>query len=186
MSVELHRRRFTVDDYHAMADAGILSEDDRVELIEGEILQMPPIGSPHAACVNRLTRLLVEQAANTAVVTVQNPLRLSDLSEPQPDLVMARPREDFYAAAHPTPADTLLVIEVAHTTLTYDREVKLPLYATSGIPEVWVVDLQRGVVEVYREPEGGRYRMEMTARPGDRIRPGLLPSVGVLVERILR
>jgi Uma2 family endonuclease len=185
MSVELKRRRFTVHDYYAMADAGILHEDDRVELIEGEIIEMAAIGSHHAACVDRLTELLVPQARGQAVVRAQNPVRLSDLSEPQPDVSLLRTREDFYGSGHPGPADTLLIIEVAHSTLGYDRGIKLPLYATSGIPEVWIVDLGAGAVEVYRGPVAGRYREERVARRGDVLRPALLPSVTAPVESIL-
>jgi len=185
MSVELQRRRFTVDEYYRMLDAGILTEDDRVELIEGEIIQMAAIGSRHAACVNRLTRLLVERVGGDGVVTVQNPVRLSDLSEPQPDFVVARPREDFYASAHPRPEDTLLVVEVAHTTPGYDRGIKLPLYATAGVPEVWIVDVEGGAIEVYLEPGRGRFRVERRAVPGDVLQPRLLPSVEVAVEQVL-
>jgi Uma2 family endonuclease len=185
MTVELQRRRFTVHEYYAMADAGILHEDDRVELIEGEIIEMAAIGSQHAACVDRLNRLLVRGAGDSAVVRVQNPVRLSDLTEPQPDLALLRPRDDFYAAGHPGPADTLLIVEVSHTTLGYDRGVKLPLYATARIPEVWIVNPEEGVVEVYREPSGGRYRSEGRAAPGDLLEPLALPGVAVPVERVL-
>jgi Uma2 family endonuclease len=185
MSVELQRRRFTVDEYYAMAAAGILTEDDRVELIEGEIIEMASIGSEHAACVNRLNHLLVAQVGDQAVVTVQNPVRLSDLNEPQPDIAVARPRKDFYAKAHPGPADALLVIEVAHTTLGYDRGIKLPIYARTGVPEVWIVDVDAKVVEVYAKPVGGRYQIEKKGVAGDVLRPQLLPDVAAPVERIL-
>ena len=185
MHVELQRRRFTVDDYYAMADAGILHEDDRVELIEGEIIEMGAIGSHHAACVDRLTRLLSRQVGEGAHVRVQNPVRLSDLSEPQPDLALLRPRTDFYAARHPLPPDTLLVIEVAHSTLGYDRGVKVPLYARTGIPELWIVNLDEQVVEVYDDPADGRFRVQTEARRGAVLRPRLLPSVAVPVEDVL-
>jgi Uma2 family endonuclease len=185
MSVELQRRRFTVHDYYAMADAGILGEDERVELIDGEIIQMPPIGSHHAAWVDRLNAKLGGKTGARAIVRVQNPVRLSDLSEPQPDLALLRPREDFYAGGHPGPGDTLLIVEVAHTTLGYDREVKLPLYALAGIPEVWIVDVEKGEVEVYRQPEGPRFGEATRAGPGDVLRPLLVPSVSVRVERLL-
>jgi len=185
MPVELQRRRFTVAEYYAMADAGILTEDDRVELIEGEIIQMAAIGSQHAACVNRINHLIVQQAGDHAVVHVQNPVRLSDLTEPQPDVTVLRPRADFYASGHPKPADVLLLIEVAHTTLGYDRGVKLPLYAASGVPELWIVDVDGAVVDVYAEPQGGRYRIRRSAGRGEILEPSLLPSVLVPVERIL-
>jgi Uma2 family endonuclease len=185
MSVMPRRRRFTVNEYYAMADAGILTEDDRVELIEGEIIQMAAIGSRHAACVNRLTRLLVDGVGDDAVVTVQNPVRLSDLTEPQPDFALARPRPDFYAGAHPQPDDVLLIVEVAHTTLGYDREIKLPLYALAAIPEVWIVDVEGDVVEIYREPSGGEYRRTTTAGRNDMLHPVKLPSLSVPVSQIL-
>jgi len=185
MPVELRRRRFTVDEYYAMADAGILTEDDRVELIEGEIVQMAAIGSRHAACVNRLTRLLVLQAGEAAVVQVQNPVRLSDLSEPQPDLILSRARADFYAAGHPRPDDTLLVIEVSHTTLDYDREIKIPLYALARVPEVWIVDIDGDGVELYREPAGPEYHVQERHVRGDVLRPALLPDIEIPVSAIL-
>jgi Uma2 family endonuclease len=184
MSVKLQRRRFTVHDYYAMADAGILGEDDRVELIEGEILEMAAIGSRHAACVDRLNRYL-QAVGEQAVVRVQNPVRLSDLTEPQPDLALLRARDDFYAAGHPGPADTLLIVEVSHSTLGYDREVKLPLYATAGIPEVWVVDVDGSAVEVYRDPASGRFRSEARLRAGDVLRPLHFPAVETPVARVL-
>jgi Uma2 family endonuclease len=122
-------RRFSVHEYHQMAAAGILNEDDPVELIEGEIVEMPPMGSPHAACISRLTQILVTQAGNLADVRVQLPVRLDERSEPEPDLALVKPRADSYASAHPGPDDVLSVIEVADTTLHYDRSVKGPLYA---------------------------------------------------------
>jgi Uma2 family endonuclease len=185
MAVELRRRRFTVDEYYTMADAGILTEDDRVELIEGEIVQMAAIGSLHAACVDRLNRLLVQQAGEAALVRVQNPVRLSDLSEPQPDLALLRPRTDYYAAGHPGPSDTLLIIEVAHSTLAYDREIKVPLYAVSGIPETWVVDLEGGEVRVYREATKHGYDVVISLLPGALLSPQLVPQITVAVADLV-
>jgi len=158
MSVRLLRRRFTVDDYHRMVEAGILSDDDRVELIDGEIIEMVAIGSRHAACVDRLARLCSAGVRNRAIVRVQNPILLSEHSEPQPDLALLRPRRDFYAAGHPGPQDILLVVEVADTSAETDREIKLPLYARAGIPEVWVVALAETHVEAHRKPSPGGYR----------------------------
>jgi Uma2 family endonuclease len=185
VTVDVQRRLFTVGDYYAMLDAGILTEDDRVELIQGEIVQMAPIGSAHAACVDRLTQMLVRLAGEAAIVRVQNPIRVSDLSEPQPDFALLRPRDDFYAKAHPRPADTLLVIEVAHSTLAYDLEIKTPLYALAGIPEVWVVDVGGATVRVFSEPSGNRYRIEHVADSEDVLRPVMLPSVQLPVREIL-
>jgi Uma2 family endonuclease len=184
MSVELQRRRFTVRDYYAMADAGILTEDDRVELIEGEIVEMAAIGSRHASCVGRLTRLFASVGDN-AFVWVQNPVRLSDLTEPQPDVALLRPRPDFYAEGHPLPEDVLLVVEVAHSTLGYDRGVKLPLYAAAGVAEVWIVNLDEDLVEVHSDPAGSRYRAGAKARRGDVVRPTLVPAVELSAVDVL-
>lgn len=184
MTVELRRRLFTVEDYYGMARAGILGEDDRVELIEGEILEMAAIGSRHAACVKRLNRLLMRRAGDAVVVGVQDPVRLSDLSEPQPDLAVLRPRDDFYESAHPGPDDVLLIVEVALTTLEFDREVKAPLYARAGVPELWIVDLESSVLEVYREPVEGRYETVERLGAEDAASPEALAGVEVPVGEI--
>ena len=152
------RHLFTVDEYHRMGAAGIFGEDNRVELIEGEIIEMSPIGSPHAARVKRLTRLLVRRLGTRAIVQVQDPVLLSQLSEPQPDLAVVKARADFYASGHPEPADVLLIVEVADSSRVFDRNVKAPLYARAGIAELWVVDVIDEVVDVYRKPGRGRYR----------------------------
>jgi len=181
MSVRLLKRRFTVEEYHRMAQAGILSEDDRVELIEGEIVEMVPIGSRHAASVNRLTNLLSELVGKRAIVSVQNPVRLGPYAEPQPDVALLRPRNDFYAPAHPGPQDALLVVEVAETSADYDREIKMALYARAGVPEAWLVDLQEGVVEVHRSPAPDGYRRVQQHRPGQH----LSPEVSLAVDEVL-
>jgi len=149
--------RFTVADYHRMAEAGILNEDSRVELIRGQIVDMAPIGAPHFGMVIRLNRLLSAALTGQALISVQNPIRLDDGSEPQPDIAVLRPRADDYATGTLSPGDVLLVIEVADTSLAVDRAVKAPLYAESGIAEYWIINLVEGVVEVYRQPEGGGY-----------------------------
>ena len=172
------RRLFTVDDYHAMAEAGVLNAEDRVELIDGEILEMSPIGSRHAAHVNRLNRWLTTALGERAVLSVQNPVRLDDFAEPEPDLAVLRPRADFYAEAHPGPRDVLLLIEVSDSSLVFDRKVKLPLYAGHEIPEVWVVNLIEGQIEVYRRPEGREYSKAQTPRRGERLAPLAFPGVG--------
>lgn len=149
------RRLLTVDEYHRMGEAGILTDDDRVELIEGELVAMAPIGSEHVAATNALNRLLVLAVGDHAIVSVQNPVRLTQHSEPQPDFAVLELRD--YRTMLPRPEDTLLAVEVANTSLDYDRTVKLALYASSGIPEVWIVDLAAQLVEVYRSPVGDRY-----------------------------
>ena len=163
--IAARRRPFTVGEYYRMAEADILTEEDRVELIAGQIVAMSPIGSRHAACVDRLNGLLHRQPGSAFIVRVQSPIALDAYSEPEPDLVLLRPRADFYAEAHPSAADVLLAVEVADTSVDYDREVKLPLYAHAGLPEVWLIDLQKGCIEVYAQPQGRAYqqRVEVTA-----------------------
>ena len=178
------RRRFDVDDYHAMVRAGILLEGDRVELIEGEIVEMHTIGSRHAACVNRLNRLLVIALAGRGLVSIQNPVRLDRYSEPQPDVVVLRPRSDDYASGHPEPTSAFFAIEVADTSLTYDRTVKLLLYAKAGIPEVWIVDLDAGAVEVHRQPHDEGYRRVERITEG-RLAPAAFPDVELELAEIL-
>lgn len=169
----LRRHRLSVAQYHRMGEAGIFAPDARVELIEGELVEMAPIGTRHASTVNRLNRLLVAATGKQAVVTVQNPLRLGDHSEPQPDLLLLRPREDFYAAAHPVATDVLLLIEVADSTARLDREIKLPLYARHGVAEVWIVDLDARLLLVHRDPAGDTYaETQRIAAPGVMPLPG--------------
>ncbi len=158
MSRGLAKRWITADEYERMGEAGIFPPDARLELIEGEIFEMSPIGSPHAACVKFLSGLFHRFFANRFIVSVQDPVRLSDLSEPQPDVALLRWRDDFYRGAHPTPEDVLLVVEVADATVVTDRKVKLPLYARAGVPEAWLVNIPEGQVEVCSDPEGGAYR----------------------------
>jgi len=179
------KRLLDVVDYHRMAEAGIFGPEERVELIEGVIVTVPPIGSEHAGLVMHLTRLLVDAVGDRGIVNVQNPVRLSRHSEPEPDLALLRPRADFYRTAHPTPADTLLAIEVSHPTLAYDRDVKAPLYARHGIAELWLFDVQAGCVTVYREPERGRYAHEVVHAPPDTLRPVLLPDVAIELAGLL-
>jgi Uma2 family endonuclease len=163
----LPRHRLTVEEYYRMAEVGLLAPDARVELIEGEIIDMAPIGSGHAAIVNRLNRLLVQAVGDQAIVSVQSPIRLSLRSGPQPDLALLKPRADFYSRDHPGPADVLLAIEVSDTTLRYDRGIKMPLYARHGIPEVWIIDVENGLLHFFRSPSGDSYTAVSSAeRPG--------------------
>ena len=163
--IAARRRPFTVGEYYRMAEAAILTEEDRVELIAGQIVAMSPIGSRHAACVKRLNLLLGKIVGDSMLIGIQDPIALDAFSEPEPDLVLLHPRADFYASAHPSAADVLLAVEVADTSADYDREVKLPLYAQAGLPEVWLIDLQKSRIEVYAQPQGGAYqqRIEVTA-----------------------
>ncbi|MGH8580731.1 MAG: Uma2 family endonuclease [Gammaproteobacteria bacterium] len=173
------RHRLTVADYHLIGNAGIVSENDRVELIEGEIIDMAPIGSEHAAVVRRLVRLFDRIIGEQAIVSAQDPIWLSSFSEPEPDIALLRYREDFFRHAHPRPDDVLLIVEVADTSLRYDREVKLPLYARHGILEVWIVDLENRCLHMFREPaEGGYKQVQTTDHPGV-IAPLHLPERGI-------
>jgi Uma2 family endonuclease len=153
----LKRHRLTVADYYRMGEAGVFAPEARVELIEGEVIDMATINSRHAAAVGRLNRVATAAVGSTAIVQVQNPVRLSDWSEPQPDLMILKARADFYAGAHPTPPDVLLLIEVADSSARYDREIKTPLYARHGIGEVWIVDLDARLVRFFRAPSGDTY-----------------------------
>ena len=170
----IRRHRYTVDEYYRMGQSGILKQGDRVELIEGEIVDMVPAGSAHVGIVNRLNRLLVQALGDRAIVSVQNPVRLSAFSEPEPDIALLRPRDDFYSGAHPGPANVLLIIEVSDSSLDYDRDVKLPLYARHEIPVVWLIDIQRKQLLVFRSPtrEGYRDQLVFTSSEVSRV-PGL-------------
>jgi Uma2 family endonuclease len=170
------RRPITVDDYYKMAEVGILTEDDRVELIEGQIIEMVPIGSQHASMVNNLTYLLVNTLGNRAIVSVQNPARLSDILEPEPDFAILKPRADRYAASHPTAADVLLLIEVADSSLNYDRIVKARLYARHCIVEFWVVDLKARRITVHRAPAGDAYTDITERSPADMLDIEAIPG----------
>lgn len=158
MTVQLPTRKFTTEQYHLMHEAGVFAEGDRLELINGEIAEMSPIGRKHAACVNRLVTLTTKKLGDRIIVSVQNPIRLVDNSEPQPDLAILKLRDDFYEDSLPTPADILLIVEVADSTVTYDREVKMPLYAAAGIPEMWLFDVNRKIIEGYSQPSALGYK----------------------------
>lgn len=179
------RRAFTTDEYHRMGETGILTEDDRVELIEGEIFSMTPIGTPHASTVDRLNALFSARLGSRAIVRVQGPVVLNRHSEPQPDLMLLKPRDDFYAKRHPRPADVLLAVEVMESSAGYDRGVKFPLYARTGVVEVWLVDLGAGVVTVGRRPALRGYREVLALAPGARLAPAAFPRVSFKVAELL-
>lgn len=184
MGMDVKPRRFTVEEYDEMGRVGILHEDDRVELIDGEIVEMSTIGSRHAACVKRLIHEFVTRMGDRAVVSAQDPVRINRLSEPQPDLAVLQPRQDYYASGHPGPADVLLLIEVAETSANYDREVKLPLYARAEIPEVWLIDLESDVVEAHRRPSQGTYSDVERYGRGESIVPAAFADLSVSVDEI--
>ena len=162
---ELYQRhRHTVDEYHRMGEADVFDVGARLELIDGEIIEMAPIGSMHAGTVTRLARLLERAVGDTAIVYVQNPVVLNNRSEPQPDLALLKPRDDFYTERYPAPEDVLLIIEVSESTLRYDQEIKVPMYARTGIPEVWIVDLTSNQLHRYRQPS--EYGFSQVSQPG--------------------
>jgi Uma2 family endonuclease len=179
------RRRFTTAEYHAMAEAGILAEDERVELITGEIVRMMPIGSQHAGCVKGLNRKLSRVLRDRATIAVQDPIVLDDASEPEPDVAILRFREDDYRSLHPKPGDVLFLIEVADTSVDYDRNVKLPLYAQAGIPEAWLVRLREACIEIHRSPAATGYQEMRTLRSGDSVSPLAFPDLELAVAAIL-
>jgi Uma2 family endonuclease len=185
MPVQLEKRVFTSDAYHRMAEAGIFSPEDRVELIEGEVIRMSPIGRYHAACVKRLNALLNRKVGHLATIGVQDPVRIGIFSEPQPDIVLLKPRDDFYLAEAPTEEDVLLLIEVADSSIELDREVKLPLYAKANITEVWIVSVQDDHVEVYSGPVQGTYQSAHFLKRGASVSSTALPSLTLRIEEIL-
>ena len=185
MSVQVSQRLFTTAEYYQMAKAGILSEDERVELLEGEIVEMAPISSYHAACVDRLNKLFSLYLGQKTIVRVQSPIHLNERSEPEPDLVLLELRPDFYAQAHPKPGDVLLLVEVAETSTEYDRQLKVPLYAQAGITEVWLVDLEGECVEVYRNPSPQGYGEIRRHWRGQSLAPHTFPDLDVAVDEIL-
>lgn len=178
------RRRFTVAEYYVLADAGILSENDRVELLDGDLIVMPPINDWHASRVDRFGNALPIQLQGRAIVRVQNPIRLDNASEPQPDVMLLRWRDDFYDSGHPGPADVLLVIEVSDSTLSYDRNEKLPRYARAGIPEVWIANRPNRRIEAYSNPANGEYATVRHYGPGESISPQAFPDIVLEVDRI--
>jgi len=185
MAITVARRRFSVAEYHRMAEAGILAYKERVELIEGEIVHMTPIGRRHMACVDRFTRFFVQGLGDRAIVRVQGSLRLDDRSEPEPDLAILRPRADFYAESDAGPADALLLVEVADTSEHYDRQVKVPLYARAGIPEVWLVDLTAATVTAYRRPDTTGYAEAIVVSGTDELSPLAFPELTLTAGSIL-
>jgi Uma2 family endonuclease len=184
VSIEPARHRLDVAAYQLMAEAGIFGHDDRIELIDGDLIDMAPIGQGHAAMVGGLAEALFIACAGRAIVWPQNPIRLDRSSEPQPDLAVLRRRADFYAGGAPGPADVLLLVEVADSSLRFDREVKLPLYARAGIAEVWIIDLKRRAIDVHRGPSGDVYREISTHDAGDQIALACAPEIVVALDLV--
>jgi Uma2 family endonuclease len=177
--------KLSIDDYYRMAETGILREDDRVELLDGELYEMTPIGDDHAGTTNYLNEVLSRRRDVRFTVAVQNPIRLSDYSEPEPDITLLRPHDTYYRDRKPRPDDVLLLIEIADTSIDYDQTTKLPRYAAAGIVEVWIVNLGDDRVEVYRDPVGDRYVTQKVIVRGDSVSPQALPDLVLSVHEIL-
>jgi Uma2 family endonuclease len=186
MPTAISKKRFTADDYQRMGQVGILSEDDRVELIDGEVVAMTPIGARHNACVDGVNRAMVTGAGDQAIVRVQGSVRLDLYHEPEPDVVLLRPQADFYASRIPGPADILLVVEIAESSIEYDRDVKARIYAEAGISQYWLADLNANLVSCYSAPHAGTYRSLQQYHRGQTITPQLLPQCPVAVDLLLR
>lgn len=185
MTVQVKRHLISVERYDQMIAAGVLHEDERLELLGGEIIEMSPIGISHAVCVNRLNKLFNRSLPEEFIVSVQNPIHLDMLSEPEPDIAILQPRDDFYAGGHPEPEDVILLIEVAETSLLYDRERKLPQYAQAGIPEVWIVNLIEQQIEVYTRPSPQGYQQTAIFNGKQTVTPVAFPQLTLKVSQIL-
>ncbi len=186
MAVMLKTHRFTVDEYHRMGEAGLFSEDDRVELLAGKIVEMSPIGPRHAGTVARLTTLFASQLGTEVIVWVQNPLLLrTEDAEPQPDVALLRPRTDFYTRSLPEAPDVYLVIEVADTSVEVDRTVKLPIYARAGVYEAWLLDVATECLEVHRHPTADGYQDMRLLHRGESVAPQAFPALVLTVEALL-
>ncbi|HRW46869.1 MAG TPA: Uma2 family endonuclease [Caldilinea sp.] len=181
----IERYRLTSAIFHEMVDKGILNEDDRLELIEGELVTMSPIGPEHMGVANQIAQILIRQLEQRAIVSIQGPIALDEFSEPQPDLALLVQRDDFYKHSLPRPADVALVIEVADSSLAYDRTIKMPLYARAGIPEAWIVNLIDRWIEVYRDPSAAGYTTLLKILSGKSIAPQAFDDVVVVVDDLL-
>lgn len=185
MATELARWHFTVDDYHRMVESGILTENDRVELIDGEIVQMSAVGPRHVSSLREVTRLLYELAMPNISISVQDPIQLDERSEPVPDLTVLRAHAGEYVNALPTSDDIILVIEVSDTTLSYDRNVKLPLYASGNIPEAWIIDLPGQAIERHSEPVEDSYRVVSRVGRGRQLASSMPPRLILRTDDII-
>ncbi len=185
MTVTIERKLFTARECERMGETGILREDERVELVNGEIISMTPIGLRHVACVNRLTALFTELLGRRVIVSVQNPVQLAAMSEPQPDIVLFKPQADYYASTRPSSMDVLLVVEVAETSIYFDRDVKIPLYAEAMIPEVWLVELEAETLTQYTRPANGKYQTAQVQPRREWLAATTAQDLEVSVDQIL-
>lgn len=179
------RRRFTVQQYERMVEAGVIGPEERVELLDGEVVEMPPIGPPHASRVDRANTHLGRALGSGVIIRVQSPLHLSDLSMPEPDITVLRHRDDFYAVRHPEVDDVLLLVEVGDTSARFDRDVKLPLYAAASVVEVWLLDVGAPAISIFRDPSPNGYRSLATAHHGHVLHPAALPGAEVAAADLL-
>lgn len=182
MAIHTPKRRFSVEEYHRLARSGILKEEDKVELVQGEIVEMSPIGPKDASTVTRMVRLLTEIFKDQYLISPQNPIQLGLDSEPEPDIVILKEKADFYATCHPKAEEVIFIIEVADSTLQYDKEVKLALYAQSGIAEYWIVDLQAHQLMIHSFPDGNTYQQLECFQSGEDVFSTLLPNTIALVD----
>ena len=178
------RLRFTVDHYYKMIELGMIDDYEKSEIIDGEMIPKMSIGDRHAWIVNLLAKYFVQTVPDSILVGIQNPLRLTDFDEPEPDFVLSDLTK-YDGRRHPRPEQTLLVVEVADTSLRFDRNTKLPLYAAADIPEVWIVNLPSNIVEVHQKPEFGIYQVTEIFRIGDTVSSSVLPILAVSVDHIL-
>jgi Uma2 family endonuclease len=185
MAIQNPKRLISIDEYHRMAADGLFLEDDRVELLDGEIVEMTPVGDWHAGSVRRLDELFTSALGRRALVDKQNPVRLGDWSEPEPDLALLVRREDYYTSGAPAAEDVFLIVEVADSSAGYDRMVKAPLYARQGIREVWILDLRGQVLEAFRQPSPAGYREVRRLRRGDEVAAEAFPDVRFPVSELL-
>lgn len=184
MSALPAKHLFTTQEWHHFAAIGFFAPGYRAELIEGEIIDMPPIGTDHGSCVDWLTHYFSKNLPDSMRFRVQNPITLGDLSEPEPDFSIVHYRSDYYRHAHPTPQDVLLVIEVSDTTLSYDRNTKAPLYATHAMPEYWIINLVEQCVEVYRQPQQGQYREQQVLRGENKLCSLQVAEIEIMVKSL--
>ncbi len=184
VSTPPHRRLFTVDEYYRMGDIGIIEPEERTELIEGVIYQMAPIGNHHSYIVNKLNEIFVRQYAHLAQVSPQNPVRFNNRSEPQPDLVLVKRNDPKYSKQHPAPEDVMLIVEVSGSSLTFDHKTKLPLYAKAGIPELWIVDIEKQKVEKYTDPYSTQYRGKVVYSSNDKISINAFSDIAIHLNGI--
>jgi len=184
MYIEVAKKLFTTDDFSKMHEAGIIGPDERVELVDGEIIKLNP-GKRHVACTMRASRFFIEAFGPRACVSIQNPIVLDIYNEPKPDVVILKPREDFYASTEPAPEHSFFVVEISDTTLAMDRKRKLPKYARLGVPEYWIEDVKNQLLHVYRDPLGNEYRTCLTFHPGDAVSPLAFPDVTFKVADLL-